>query len=83
LIFSVSIAAQDEEDIFNVGKVQYTLQDYIGCIETMNGILKKNPKNGEAWSYKALSKFYLGDYRGAQADMKIATQNGAKYENRA
>jgi aminopeptidase N len=82
LFFSTYVSAQDEEDVLNMGKVQYTLQDYLGCIETMNGIIKKNPKSGDAWSYKALSKYNLGDYRGAQADMKIAVKNGAKYEDR-
>jgi aminopeptidase N len=83
VVFSCSLFAQDEDDVFNMGMVQYTLQDYLGCIETMNGIIKKTPKNGKAWNYKALSKFYLGDYRGAQADMKVAVKNGAKYENDA
>jgi aminopeptidase N len=80
---TINTAAQDNEDLFNKGLVQFTLEDFNGCIETMNGIIKSDPKNKEAWHYKALSKFYLADYRGAQSDMKIARKFGAKYKNNA
>jgi aminopeptidase N len=83
LLFAINIAAQDVEDIFNKGLVQFTLEDFNGCIETMNGIIKRDPRNSDAWHYKALSKFYLADYRGAQSDMKIAYKFGAKYKNKA
>lgn len=49
LISFKSIYAQDEDDLFNRSVVQYTLQDYIGCIETLQQLLKIDPKRSEAY----------------------------------
>jgi tetratricopeptide (TPR) repeat protein len=80
----INLQAQDEDDMLEMGIRQFALKDYVGSIETFNSLIKINPQNKkEAYHYKALAKFFLGDYRGAQADMKIARELGAKYQNRA
>jgi aminopeptidase N len=80
LIRLVTLNAQDEEDVYNKGLVQYTLQDYIGAIETFDSMLVKFPKNAKAKYYRLVSKYMLGDFPGAKADylkMKGELPSGA------
>ena len=77
------LRAQDEEDIYNKILVQYNLQDYIGCIETCDQMLKLYPKNYDPYKIKTLSLLILGDLRGAQREAAIAESNGVHFKGNA
>jgi aminopeptidase N len=78
-ILRVSVLnAQDEDDLLNKAVLQFSLQDFIGSIETCNKLIEINPKNGKAYYYKSLSKLFLGDQRGADADMELASANSSR-----
>jgi aminopeptidase N len=75
------LRAQDQEtqdDFVDRIHAQFNLMDYIGCIETCNKLEAFAPKNPEAYFFKATSKLYLGDLKGAEVDMKLAAKNGGK-----
>ncbi|MDP4207221.1 MAG: M1 family metallopeptidase [Bacteroidota bacterium] len=77
------VHAQDEDDVLSKILVQYSLQDYIGCVETCNQLISIAPKKGEAYYYKALSKMMMGDLRGTEADMIIARKHGGNTKDPA
>ncbi len=72
-----SVYAQSEDDLRNKMIVQYSLRDYIGCMETCDQFIRFNPKNGEAYEYRGLSKLLMGDTPGASVDMDLAKKNGS------
>lgn len=72
------IAAQTDDGNNKKMIVQYSLQDFIGCMETCNEIIRANPKSGKAYEYRGLSKLVMGDTPGAATDMELAKQNGSK-----
>lgn len=74
--------AQDEDDMLDRIKLQYGLQDFVGAIESSDKLIKLNPENGQAYYYKALSKMYLGDQRGFEADMALAKKLGQGPKNK-
>jgi len=76
------ISAQDEDDLYSRALVQYSLQDFIGCIETCNKVLELNPRKEEAYYYKLLSKLFLGDFKGAEAEAKISKEHGYSIKDR-
>ncbi len=69
---SLSIYAQKTPDLINNIKLQYSLQNYISCIEFCNTLEKTDPKNKLSYYYKGLSEYLLGDFNGAMADMVLA-----------
>ena len=74
---------QDEDDLYNKALVQYSLQDFIGSIETFHQVLKINPKKDQAYYYTILSKLFLGDIRGAEAEAAIGKAHGYSVSDKA
>ena len=74
---------QDEDDLYNKALVQYSLQDFIGSIETFHQVLKINPKKDQAYYYTILSKLFLGDIRGAEAEAAIGKTHGYSVSDKA
>ena len=70
------VTAQNEDDLYSKALVQFSLRDFIGCVETCNQVLKMNPKKAEVYKYKILSRLALGDMRGAEAELNLGKANG-------
>jgi aminopeptidase N len=68
LTLTTKVNAQEDDDLYNKAMAQYTLQDYIGAIETFDSIIKLKPENGEAKFYRMASMHFLNDYEDAKAD---------------
>lgn len=84
LIIQVQVAsAQDEDDLYSKALVQFSLRDFIGCIETCDKVLKLNPHKEEAYFYKIRSRLLMGDIRGAAADVAFAKDHGYNEKDRA
>lgn len=77
------INAQDEDDLYSRALVQFSLQDFIGCIETCDKVLQMNPNKEEAYYYTVLSKLFLGDFKGAEAEVKIGKEHGYRVKDKA
>lgn len=74
VILCSAIQAQepDIDDMLDDIKKRFGLQDYIGSVEACDRLIGVFPKNGDAFYYRAHSKFILGDLRGATIDLKSA-----------
>ena len=54
------------------GRVAVAYEDYILGIQYFNKVIALKPRLYEAWHYRAVAKFRLDDYRGAEADVSEA-----------
>ena len=54
------------------GRVAVAYEDYILGIQYFNKVIASKPRLYEAWHYRAVAKFRLDDYRGAEADVSEA-----------
>jgi tetratricopeptide (TPR) repeat protein len=41
-------------------RILYVKQDYVGCIQSANNVLRLSPSDGDAYFFKAMSEGYLG-----------------------
>lgn len=71
------IHAQSLKELSDNLQAQFRSWDFIGCIETCNQVQKSDPKNRNAYYYKGLSKFFLGDYNGALDDLSHTRKKGS------
>jgi aminopeptidase N len=60
------------DDLFDDVKLRFGLYDYSGCVEACDKLLKVDPRNGNAYYFRAFSKLILGDLFGAELDIKYA-----------
>jgi Aminopeptidase N len=76
------VNAQVEDDFVDKAKTQFSLRDFIGCVETCDQILKINPKREEAYYYKVLSKLFLGDKPGCEAEVLNGKAHGYRVKDK-
>lgn len=56
------------EQVMRIGRNALYFEDYILSIQYFNQVIKAKPWMAEPYFYRAVAKFYLEDYRGAEAD---------------
>lgn len=61
------------------GLKKVSMKDYTNGIKDFNRVIEINPKNAEAFFYRASSKYSLADYIGAIADFNMAIKIKPKY----
>jgi tetratricopeptide (TPR) repeat protein len=68
-----SLYAQFNTDrLVTIGRSALYYEDYVLSIQYFNQIILAKPYLYEPWFYRGVAKFYLDDYRGAEADCSEA-----------
>ena len=70
---STKVHAQYNVDrLITSGRVAVSYEDYILGIQYFNKAIALKPRLYEAWHYRAVAKYHLDDFRGAEADVSEA-----------
>ena len=73
--FAMPIAAQINTDqVMIIGRNALYFEDYILSIQYFNQVIKAKPYLAEPYFFRAVAKFYLEDYRGAEKDCDLAIE---------
>ena len=65
-------AQYNVDRLIESGRVAVAYEDYILGIQYFNKVIALKPRLYEAWHYRAVAKFHLDDFRGAEADVSEA-----------
>jgi tetratricopeptide (TPR) repeat protein len=65
------------EGWWNLGLIDYTVNQYPQAIEALNHLLKLDPHAVPALAIRGLSEFDTGDYTDSLKDLELAMQHGA------
>lgn len=73
VFFGPSAKAQiDTSQAIEMGRAALYYDDYLTAIHYFNAALEAKPYLADAYYYRALSKFDMGDFREAEADLDLA-----------
>lgn len=75
------LAQFNTKRMLEMGKNALYYDDYLLSIRRFNAVISARPNLGEAYYYRALAKFYLSDYHGADADATSALEWNPYIEN--
>lgn len=74
-VFSLSLTAQINTDrVLLMGRNALYYEDYVLAIQRFNMVIGVKPWLGEPYFYRALAKYYLEDYQGAEIDCSHAVE---------
>ena len=65
-------AQYNVDRLIESGRVAVAYEDYILGIQYFNKVIALKPRLYEAWHYRAVAKFHLDDFRGAESDVSEA-----------
>lgn len=75
LIATCRASAQiNTEQVMNIGRNALYFEDYILSIQYFNQVIKVKPYMAEPYFYRAIAKFSLEDFRGAEEDCTLALE---------
>ena len=70
---SITISAQFRTDrLIDIGRSALYYEDYVLSIQYFNQVINVKPYLYEPWFYRAVAKYYLDDYVGAEKDCSEA-----------
>lgn len=73
IVVSVGAAAQINTDqVMRIGRNALYFEDYMLSIQYFNSVIAAKPYLAQPYFYRALGKFYLDDFAGAEADVSEA-----------
>ena len=73
--FSLPVRSQINTDrVLTIGKNALYFEDYILSIQYFNQVIKAKPYLADPYLYRALAKFNLDDYTGAEADLTLCIE---------
>ena len=73
--FSLPVKSQINTDrVLTIGKNALYFEDYILSIQYFNQVIKAKPYLADPYLYRALAKFNLDDYTGAEADLTLCIE---------
>lgn len=93
LSFNISLHAQVNTDkVLTIGRNALYFEDYMLSIQYFNQVIKAKPYLAEPYLYRAIAKFNLEDYNGAESDITLCLERnqflvyayqcrGAAYQN--
>ena len=64
----------DTERVMTIGKNALYFEDYLLSIQYFNDVIRVKPYLAEPYFFRAVAKFYLEDYRGAEEDCSLALE---------
>ena len=62
------------DQVLTIGRNALYFEDYLLSIQYFNEVIKVKPYLADPYFYRAVAKFYLEDYRGAEADCSLAIE---------
>ena len=69
------VSAQiDTERVMTIGRNALYFEDYLLSIQYFNDVIRVKPYLAEPYFFRAVAKFYLEDYRGAEEDCSLALE---------
>lgn len=70
LLFNISLSAQviDADKVMIIGRNALYYEDYVLAIQYFNQVVKAKPYLSEPYYYRAVAKFLLEDFKGAEED---------------
>ena len=66
----------NEDPALAQGRTMYQNGDFMGAVANLDVVLANNPESGEAYTYRGLSYFSLGNYQNAVDDITKALPRG-------
>jgi len=82
VINSINIFAQINTDrVTLIGRNALYFEDYLLAIQYFNQVIKAKPYIAEPYFYRAIAKFYLDDYKGAEDDCSLCLDRNPFYSN--
>lgn len=74
-IFYLPLSAQvNTQRVLSIGKNALYFEDYVLSIQYFNQVIKSKPYLAEPYLYRALAKFNLEDYTGAESDLTLCLE---------
>ena len=64
----------DTDKVMTIGRNALYFEDYLLSIQYFNEVIKVKPYLADPYFYRAVAKFYLEDYSGAEADCSLAIE---------
>ncbi|MDD6670103.1 MAG: tetratricopeptide repeat protein [Bacteroidales bacterium] len=64
----------DTDKVMTIGRNALYFEDYLLSIQYFNEVIKTKPYLADPYFYRAVAKFYLEDYSGAEADCSLAIE---------
>ena len=62
------------DQVMRIGRNALYFEDYVLAIQYFNSVISAKPYLAQPYFYRALGKFYLDDYAGAEADVSAALE---------
>lgn len=82
VINSISVFSQINTDrVTLIGRNALYFEDYLLAIQYFNQVIKAKPHLAEPYFYRAIAKFYLDDYKGAEDDCTLCLDRNPFYNN--
>lgn len=81
-INSIALFGQINTDrVTLIGRNALYFEDYLLAIQYFNQVIKAKPYLAEPYFYRAIAKFYLDDYKGAEDDCSLCLERNPFYNN--
>ena len=75
VVFPPSLSAQINTDrVMAIGRNALYFEDYVLSIQYFNQVIKSKPYLAEPYLYRAVAKFNLNDYKGAEDDITLCLE---------
>lgn len=79
LIFALNVtkpinAQINTDQVMNIGRNAMYFEDYVLSIQYFNQVISMKPYLADPYYYRAVAKYSLGDYRGAEEDCTLAIE---------
>ena len=72
--FVAARAQINTDQVINVGRNAMYFEDYVLAIQYFNQVVNAKPDLARPYLYRAIAKYNLDDYRGAEADATLAIE---------
>ncbi len=80
LFYSIAISAQINTDrVTSIGRNALYFEDYILAIQYFNQVIKSKPYLAEPYYYRAVAKYFLDDFKGADEDCTQCIERNTFY----
>lgn len=79
---SITLSAQINTDrVTLIGRNALYFEDYLLAIQYFNQVIKAKPYLAEPYFFRAVAKYYLDDFKGAEADCSLCIERNPFYTN--
>lgn len=73
-LFSIANAQINTDRVLSIGRNALYFEDYVLSIQYFNQVIKAKPYLAEPYFYRAIAKYNLDDFKGAEADVTLCLE---------